>query len=66
MSVWMIFGLYGNQELEMGMFYSRVINANSFFVKEIKVRALVFICAKYNLFLGTKIMSVATRCISKM
>ena len=36
-SLWMLFGLYGNQELEMGMFYSRVVNANSLFVKEIKV-----------------------------
>jgi hypothetical protein len=41
-SLWMLFGLYGNQELEMGMFYSRVVNANSLFVKEIKVWALIF------------------------
>lgn len=39
-SLWMIFGLYGTQELEMGMFYSRVTKANSFFVKEIKVQNL--------------------------
>ncbi|KAG0555010.1 hypothetical protein KC19_12G136700 [Ceratodon purpureus] len=37
LSMWMLFGLYGNQQLEMGMFYSRVIKANSLFVKEIKV-----------------------------
>lgn len=40
LSLWMLFGLYGNQELEMGMFYSRVVNANSLFVKEIKVQNL--------------------------
>jgi len=45
-SMWMLFGLYGSQQLEMGMFYSRVVKANSFFVKEIKVRALVSICVK--------------------
>jgi len=36
----MLFGLYGSQQLEMGMFYSRVVKANSFFVKEIKVQNL--------------------------
>jgi hypothetical protein len=40
LSMWMLFGLYGNQTLEMGMFYSRVIKANSLFVKEIKVQNL--------------------------
>ncbi|KAG0586975.1 hypothetical protein KC19_2G131700 [Ceratodon purpureus] len=34
----MLLGLYGNQEVEMGVFYSRVMHANSFFVKEIKVQ----------------------------
>lgn len=36
--MWMLFGLYGNQHLEMGMFYARVVKANSIFVKEVKVR----------------------------
>ena len=32
-SIWLLFGLYGNQRLEMGMCYSRVIRANGFFVR---------------------------------
>jgi hypothetical protein len=46
--MWMLFGLYGNQQLEMGMFYSRVIKANSLFVKEIKVRFFVCICINFS------------------
>lgn len=42
--MWMLFGLYGNQQLEMGMFYSRVIKANSLFVKEIKVNFFAYNC----------------------
>ncbi|XP_024362235.1 E3 ubiquitin-protein ligase APD2 isoform X2 [Physcomitrium patens] len=37
LSMWMLFGLYGNQHLEMGMFYARVVKANSIFVKEVKI-----------------------------
>lgn len=40
-SMWMLFGLYGDQKLEMGMLYSRVIKVNSFFVKQIKVSFIV-------------------------
>lgn len=38
LSMWMLFGLYGNQKLEMGILYSRVIKVNSFFVKQIQVQ----------------------------
>lgn len=36
-SLWMLWGLYGSQEVEMGMYYSRVLQSKSLFVKEIKV-----------------------------
>jgi hypothetical protein len=39
-SMWLLFGLYGNQQLEMGMCYSRLIRANGFFVKQIQVHNL--------------------------
>lgn len=42
-SMWMLFGLYGNQKLEMGILYSRVIKVNSFFVKQIQVGFIVLV-----------------------
>lgn len=40
--MWLLLGLYGSQDLEMGMYYSRVMKANSLFVKEIKVSWVIW------------------------
>eukprot|EP00252_Welwitschia_mirabilis_P000661 TRINITY_DN10636_c0_g1_i3.p1 TRINITY_DN10636_c0_g1~~TRINITY_DN10636_c0_g1_i3.p1 ORF type:complete len:312 (+),score=42.84 TRINITY_DN10636_c0_g1_i3:500-1435(+) len=38
-SLWMVFGLYGSEHLEMGLNYSRLLTANRFFIQEISVRS---------------------------
>uniref|UniRef100_A0A0C9RQX4 TSA: Wollemia nobilis Ref_Wollemi_Transcript_937_1609 transcribed RNA sequence n=1 Tax=Wollemia nobilis TaxID=56998 RepID=A0A0C9RQX4_9CONI len=37
-SLWMLFGLYGSQNLEMGLNYSRILSANRLFVQSISVQ----------------------------
>ncbi|XP_057844816.1 E3 ubiquitin-protein ligase APD2 [Cryptomeria japonica] len=37
-SLWMLFGLYGSEHLEMGLNYSRIVRANKLFVQSISVK----------------------------
>lgn len=37
-SLWMLFGLYGSEHLEMGLNYSRLLRANRLFVQGISIR----------------------------